>query len=56
VPLRAGYPIASIGSVNEHMVPSNYHWPTDTPDRVDYDSVAGAVELVAAAAERLAAA
>jgi hypothetical protein len=54
VPLRAGYPAASVGSVNEYMLPSNYHWPTDTPERVDHDSVAGAVELAAATAERLA--
>lgn len=46
VPLRRGYQAASIGSVTEHLVPSNYHWPTDTPDRVHYDTVAGAVEIV----------
>jgi hypothetical protein len=48
--LRAGYPTASIGSVNEWLVPSNYHWPTDTADRVDYGSVEDAVRLT----ERLA--
>ncbi|WP_445149404.1 M28 family peptidase [Baekduia sp. Peel2402] len=46
VPLRRGYQAASIGSVTEHLVPSNYHWPTDTADRVHYDTVAGAVEVV----------
>lgn len=46
VPLRRGYQAASIGSVTEHLVPSNYHWPTDTADRVHYDTVAGAVEIV----------
>lgn len=46
VPLRRGYQAASIGSVSEHLVPSNYHWPTDTPDRVHYDTVADAVEVV----------
>jgi hypothetical protein len=46
VPLRRGFQAASIGSVTEHLVPSNYHWPTDTPDRVRYDTVAGAVEVV----------
>ena len=54
IPLRAGYPVASVGSVNEYMVPSNYHWPTDTPERVHHDSVAGAVELADAAARKLA--
>jgi hypothetical protein len=46
VPLRRGYQAASIGSVTEHLVPSNYHWPTDTADRVHYDTVASAVEVV----------
>jgi hypothetical protein len=48
IPLRRGYQAASIGSMNEYMVPSNYHWPTDTPDNVDYRTVADAVELVLA--------
>ncbi|HWH94357.1 MAG TPA: M28 family peptidase [Baekduia sp.] len=46
VPLRRGYQVASIGSMTEHLVPSNYHMPTDTADNVHYDSVAGAVEIV----------
>ncbi|MCW2982816.1 MAG: Zn-dependent exopeptidase [Conexibacter sp.] len=46
VSLRQGYQVASIGSVDEHLVPSNYHWPTDTADRVHYDSVAASVEIV----------
>jgi hypothetical protein len=54
IPLREGYPVASIGSVNRYMVPDNYHWPTDTPDRVDYDAVAGAVRLALGTAEKLA--
>jgi hypothetical protein len=54
IPLRASYPTASIGSVNELLVPSNYHWPTDTPDRVDYGTVASALALALAVAQRLA--
>jgi hypothetical protein len=52
IPLRRGYEVAAIGSMNEHMVPSNYHWPTDTADNVDYRSVADAVELVMATIAR----
>jgi hypothetical protein len=48
VPLRRGYQVAAVGSVTEYLVPSNYHWPTDTADNVDYGSVADAVELVMA--------
>jgi peptidase M28-like protein len=46
VSLRQGYQVASIGSVTEYLVPANYHWPTDTPDNVDYASVADSVEIV----------
>jgi Zn-dependent M28 family amino/carboxypeptidase len=52
IPLRRGYEVAAIGSMNEHMVPSNYHWPTDTADNVDYRSVSDAVELVLATIAR----
>ena len=55
IPLRAGYPTATVGSVNEYLVPSNYHWPTDTAERVDYESVTAAVRLARGTAERLAA-
>jgi Zn-dependent M28 family amino/carboxypeptidase len=54
IPLRAGYPTASLCSVNEYMLPSNYHSPKDTPDRVDYGCVADGVRLVEAATRRLA--
>jgi Zn-dependent M28 family amino/carboxypeptidase len=46
VPLRRGYQVASIGSVTRHLVPANYHWPSDTADNVDYASVAAATDLV----------
>ena len=54
VPLRHGYRVASIGSVNEYLVPSNYHKPTDTPENVNFDSVADATRLSYAVAEELA--
>ena len=54
IPLRAGYPAASIGSVNEYLVPSNYHWPTDTADRVDYATVASALRMTRRLIEDLA--
>jgi hypothetical protein len=53
IPLRNSYPTVSIGSVNELLVPSNYHWPTDTPDRVDYGTVRSALALALRVAERL---
>jgi hypothetical protein len=56
IPLRQGYQVASIGSVTEHLVPANYHWPTDTADNVDYASVADSVEIVMQTIARSAAA
>ena len=35
-------------------MPSNYHSPTDTPDRVDYECVAQGVRMVDRATRRLA--
>ena len=55
VALRAGYRSVMIGSLNEYRAPANYHWRTDTPENVDYGSVAGAVRLCEAVTRRLAA-
>jgi hypothetical protein len=46
VPLQAGYPTIMLGAIDQYKLPANYHKPTDTPDRVDYDCVADAVELL----------
>jgi acetylornithine deacetylase/succinyl-diaminopimelate desuccinylase-like protein len=45
IALRAGYPSCTLGGVDETKFPSNYHWPTDTPDNLDWSSVEGAVEI-----------
>jgi hypothetical protein len=55
IALRAGYPSAMLGSVDEFKMPTDYHWPTDTPDRVSYATVAGAAQVCRRAVERLAA-
>jgi hypothetical protein len=52
-PLAAGYQCASLCSCTDLKQPANYHWPTDTPDRVDYGTVADAVRLSEAAVRRL---
>lgn len=54
IALRHGFPALAIGSCDRYKIPSNYHWPTDTPDRVDYGTVADCVELVALMLERIA--
>ena len=45
IALRAGYPTCLLGGVDETKFPSNYHWPTDTPDNLDWDSVEGALRV-----------
>src|SRR4051794_21657914 len=52
-PLAAGYQCVSVASCNEWKNPSNYHWKTDTPDRVDYGTVADAIRLAEAVIRRL---
>lgn len=54
ISMKAGYPTVMIGSITELKAPSNYHWPTDTPDRVDYGTVAGATRVCRRAIELIA--
>jgi len=46
IALRAGYPTVTFGSVDDYKIPANYHWPTDTADRVDYGTVSDMARLV----------
>jgi acetylornithine deacetylase/succinyl-diaminopimelate desuccinylase-like protein len=45
IALRAGYRTCTLGGVDDTKFPSNYHWPTDTPDNLDWESVEGAVAV-----------
>jgi Peptidase family M28 len=45
IALRAGYPSCLLGGVDETKFPAEYHWPSDTPDNLDWQSVEGAVEV-----------
>ena len=42
ISLQAGYPTLMLGSISRFKAPSNYHWPTDTAENVDYCSVVDA--------------
>ena len=42
IAMKAGFPTAMLGSVDAFKMPSNYHWPTDTAENVDYDTVSAA--------------
>ena len=48
VPLRAGYPTATLVSINEFKSIDNYHWPTDVPDNVNMDTVGQTLTLAEA--------
>ncbi|HKP22179.1 MAG TPA: M28 family peptidase [Thermoleophilaceae bacterium] len=45
IALRAGYPTCLLGGVDDTKFPSNYHWPSDTPDNLDWSSIENAVEV-----------
>ena len=53
IPLAAGYECAALCSCTDLKQPANYHWATDTPENVDYDTVADAVRLTEALVRRL---
>jgi Iap family predicted aminopeptidase len=45
IALNAGYSTCTLGGIDETKFPSNYHWPSDTPDNLDWSSVEDAVEV-----------
>jgi Peptidase family M28 len=53
VPLAHGYECAALVSVTKLHQIANYHWPTDTPENVDYDTLTDAIRLAEAVIRRL---
>jgi hypothetical protein len=45
IALRAGYASCTLGGIDETKFPAEYHWPSDIPDNLDWDSIEGAVEV-----------
>jgi Peptidase family M28 len=45
IPLRAGYRVATLASVDETKLPMNYHWPNDTPDALHWGTIEGAIAV-----------
>jgi Peptidase family M28 len=45
IALRAGYRACTLGGIDETKFPANYHWPSDTPDNLSWDSVESAVRI-----------
>ena len=53
VPSRAGYPTATLTSIDRYKALSNYHKMSDTPENVDYGTVLQALILTDAVAREL---
>ena len=45
IALRAGYPTATLASVDYTKLPLNYHWPTDTPDGLHWNTIEDAIAV-----------
>jgi hypothetical protein len=43
IPLRAGYRVATLASVDETKLPMNYHWPNDVPDALHWGTIEHAI-------------
>jgi hypothetical protein len=54
VPSRAGYPTATLASMDRYKALSNYHQMSDTPQNVDYRTVRQALTVTEAVARELA--
>jgi acetylornithine deacetylase/succinyl-diaminopimelate desuccinylase-like protein len=45
IALRAGYPTATLASVDFTKLPLNYHWPNDTPDALHWNTIEDAIAV-----------
>jgi hypothetical protein len=53
IPRRAGYQCAMLCSLDEYLLPREYHKPTDTPDCLDWDCVADGARVAEALIRRM---
>jgi Zn-dependent M28 family amino/carboxypeptidase len=54
VPMIAGYPTATLVSLTPWKAIANYHWPTDVPENIDYDTLDQGIAVAERVARRLA--
>lgn len=45
VALRRGYQVATLASVDATKFPANYHWPTDTPENLIWETIDSATAV-----------
>jgi Peptidase family M28 len=53
--LKAGYRAACLAGCNELKVPANYHWPSDVPENLCWETIDGAATVAVSLVRRLAA-
>jgi Zn-dependent M28 family amino/carboxypeptidase len=45
VPLRAGYQVVTLASIDYTKLPLNYHWPSDVPEALHWHTIEDAVAV-----------
>jgi hypothetical protein len=45
IALRRGYRVATLASVTDAKLPLNYHWPSDTPDALHWETIERAIAV-----------
>jgi Zn-dependent M28 family amino/carboxypeptidase len=45
IALRAGYPVATLASIDYTKLPLNYHWPSDAPEALHWQTIEDAIEV-----------
>lgn len=45
IALRAGYPTVTLASVTDAKLPLNYHWPSDQPESLHWETIEQAVSV-----------
>jgi hypothetical protein len=45
ISMRADYPTVTLASIDESGLPRNYHWPTDTPEALDWGTLERAIAV-----------
>jgi hypothetical protein len=45
ISMRAGYPTVTLASIADTKLPLNYHWPSDTPEALHWETIEQAIEV-----------
>jgi Peptidase family M28 len=45
IALRAGYPVVTLASIDKTRFPLNYHWPSDTPEALHWETIEDAIAV-----------